>query len=184
MDTWEETTGIRRPYPMDESPEASSKPAEKQWQSSMLSEIADLEAKLAPPSMEEVMAELSRCLRLTVPAGMTQADRLEWLLVAVPEVEAISRCEFFDRCAHARKTADHPAKIVPEIHKFKPLSFASAGWYRRRLSELRGQWDNRNAPRIEQREASEDERREIAVGMAELVKELEAKARQQMEAPA
>lgn len=177
MDSWDDMSGSHRSDRTDESPAASNRPDAKQWQSSLLNEIADLEAKLAPPSMEEVIAELSRCLRLTVPAGMTQEDRREWLLVAVREVEAIPSCEFFDRCAHSRKVADHPAKIVPEIHKFKPQSFASAGWYRRHLSDLRAKWDNRNAPRIEQREASEDERREIAVGMAELVKELEAKAR-------
>ncbi len=129
-----------------EGSEPSSSMSSKQ--SALEMEIADLRAKLAPPSLEQATEELARCLRLVAIAGMGDTDRREWLLVAFDEVKGIPVCELAERCAHARKVADHPSKIVPAIFAAPVQSYASARWYRERLRELEAQYSNRDARRL------------------------------------
>lgn len=133
------------------------------------------------------MAEqLLRCLTLTAPSGMTQADREEWLAVAMPEVGHIPGSIFLDACAHARRTCDHPAKIIPAICGYEPdREFLTESAWRRRLASARAQLANLDAPKIEQPErvidhdAVEAERREVATGIGQLVKDMKAAARLQ-----
>lgn len=61
--------------------------------------------------------ELTACLALTAPAGMTEESRREWLAVAWDTLKHIQPDDLA-RCARkARETCDHPAKIVPTIIK-------------------------------------------------------------------
>ncbi|MCW2405053.1 hypothetical protein M2336_001682 [Sphingobium sp. B1D7B] len=78
---------------------------------------------------------------------MSQDERKEWLRIAYLEVENIPGCEFFDRTAHARKVADHPAKIIPSIfgHKF---TFDITGSYKSRLHSARKRLENAEAPAL------------------------------------
>lgn len=115
------------------------------------------------------MAELSRCLRLTAPAGMSDIERREWLVVALPEVEFIPSVEFFPACSHARKVADHPSKIIPAIHAYKPEFYARADFYRARLNDMRQREANINAKRLEHRsEPKEPEMHDFASLIAKL----------------
>ena len=135
-------------------------------------QIRELEAKLAPRSLEEIMAALSRCLTLTAPTGMSQDDRLEWLMVAAPELADLPSMIFDDACAHARKTCDHPAKIIPAILKYEPSSYwIGPDHTRKRLSEARAKLANLDAPKLEQK-VDETERHEVGSGMKDLLRDL------------
>lgn len=61
--------------------------------------------------------ELTACLALVAPVGMTEESRREWLAVAWDTLKHIAPDDL-ERCARiARQTCDHPAKIVPAIIK-------------------------------------------------------------------
>ncbi|MCB4860773.1 MULTISPECIES: hypothetical protein [unclassified Sphingobium] len=139
---------------------------------SLLQEISELEAKLEPRSLEEIMVALSRCLTLTAPTGMSQEDRDEWLMVAAPELADLPSMLFDDACAHARRTADHPAKIIPSILKYEPSSYwLGPAHARQRLSDARARLANLNAPRLQQT-VDENEKHEVGSGMKDLLRDL------------
>lgn len=138
MDNWETSAGDQSRADRAEW----NKLAEKPCVSSQLEmEIADIRAKLAPPSQEEAIAELTRCLRLTAPVGMSDKDRLEWCLIAYDEIKDIPTCEFSERCRHARRVADHPAKIVPAIFACK-VGFANASFWAGQLATAKARLEN------------------------------------------
>lgn len=143
----------------------------KLLRASLEAEIAELEAKLAPRSLEEIMAALSRCLTLTAPTGMTKEDRTEWLTIAAPELADLPSMIFDGACAHARRTCDHPAKVIPAILKFQPPHFLSEGFARKRLADAKAQFANIDAPRLRQT-LDEDEKHEVGHGMKDLVRDL------------
>lgn len=148
----------------------------KLLRASLEQEIAELEARLAPRSLDEIMAVLSRCLTLTAPSGMTQDDRLEWLTIAAPELANLPGMVFDDACAHARRTCDHPAKIIPAILKFEPAHYWSGSDHvRKRLADARAKLANLNAPRLEQKD-DDTEKHDVGSGMKELLRDLMAKA--------
>lgn len=78
---------------------------------------------------------------------MQAEDRENWLVAAFEEVREIPAMIFADACKHARRVADHPAKIVPAIHGYKP-DYDSVGVYRERLWALQRRLENLNAPRL------------------------------------
>lgn len=140
--------------------------------SSLLQEISELEAKLAPRSLEEIITALSRCLTLTAPSGMTREDRDEWLMVAAPELADLPSMLFDDACAHARKTCDHPAKIIPAILKYQPPHYWSGpAHFRKLLSEAKAKLANIDAPRLQHTE-DDTEKHEVGSGMKELLRDL------------
>lgn len=158
--------------PTAESWDEQKRLAEQHMRNSLLREISELEAKLAPRSLEEIMAALSRCLTLTAPTGMSQDDRLEWLMVAAPELAGLPSLVFDDACAHARKTCDHPAKIIPAILKYEPSHFwMTPAHTARMLSEAKARLSNIDAPRLKQN-VDEAEKREVRDSMKELVRDL------------
>ena len=135
-------------------------------------EVRELEAKLAPRSLEEIMVALSRCLTLTAPTGMSQDDRLEWLTIAAPELADLPSMLFDDACAHARRTCDHPAKIIPAILKFEPSGYwAGPTYVRKQLADAKAKLANIDAPRLQQVD-DKDERREVGSGMKDLLRDL------------
>ena len=71
--------------------------------------------RLQPASPERFRDELSGCLALTAPVGMAEEARAEWLAVAWATLGHLPDDLLTEGCAHARKVADHPSKIVPAI---------------------------------------------------------------------
>lgn len=70
---------------------------------------------LAPATRELFAVELTACLALVVPVGMTEEARREWLSVAWQTLRHLPSDLLSAGCIEARKTADHPSKIVPTI---------------------------------------------------------------------
>lgn len=58
---------------------------------------------------------LSRCLALCAPSGQSMEDRTEWLLIAIDDVGHYPAEILTAACSHARRTCDHPAKLIPAI---------------------------------------------------------------------
>jgi hypothetical protein len=77
--------------------------------------------RLAPPTTEEVVVQLSRCLTLCAPSGWTTEDRAEWLAVAMEEIGGVPGEAFVEACRHARRVCDHPAKLIPAIAAQAPI---------------------------------------------------------------
>lgn len=79
---------------------------------------------------------------------------------------------FLDACAIARRTVEHPAKLVPTIIR------EGAEWgdlLRRRYQRELAQWENRNAPRLTAERSPEPweaDRDDVRGMMAELVSKL------------
>lgn len=70
---------------------------------------------LTSATSEEFAAELTACLALVVPVGMTEEGRREWLSVAWKTLGHLPP-DLLSRGAEvARKKCDHPSKIVPTI---------------------------------------------------------------------
>ena len=70
---------------------------------------------LQPATRQEFAVELTACLALVVPVGMTEEARREWLSVAWQTLKHLPSDLLAAGCLQARKTADHPSKIVPAI---------------------------------------------------------------------
>lgn len=61
--------------------------------------------------------ELTACLTLVAPVGMTEEAKREWLMVAWDTLKHLDRTEIEIGARKAREKCDHPAKIVPAILK-------------------------------------------------------------------
>lgn len=72
-------------------------------------------ARLQPATSEDFRNELTACLALVVPVGMTEEARREWLAVAWETLKHLPADLLAAGCRKARQTADHPSKIVPAI---------------------------------------------------------------------
>lgn len=70
---------------------------------------------LAPATNIEFRNELVACLTLVAPVGMTEEAQTNWLRVAWDTLKHLPADLLSAGCAEARKTADHPSKIVPAI---------------------------------------------------------------------
>lgn len=73
---------------------------------------------LQPATREEFGVELTACLVLVAPVGMTEEARREWLSVAWQTLRHLPSDLLAAGCIEARKTADHPCKIVPTIIEY------------------------------------------------------------------
>jgi hypothetical protein len=71
--------------------------------------------RLKPASTEQFRNELTACLALTAPAGMTEEGRREWLAVAWETLKHLPPDILSIGCRKARESCDHPSKIVPTI---------------------------------------------------------------------
>lgn len=130
----------------------------------------------APMDRTAAIGELTRCLTLCAPSGMTTAERGLWLAAAWAEVADIPEAAFLDATAKARKLVDHPAKLVPAIIR-ESQDFADI--LHKRLRREEAQWANRNAPRLKDQktpEPWEQDREEVAEMMAKLTRKLKASA--------
>lgn len=68
-----------------------------------------------PATSEQLAVELTSCLALVAPVGMTEEAKRDWLKVAWSELGHLPADVLSAGCSAARKTCDHPAKIVPAI---------------------------------------------------------------------
>jgi hypothetical protein len=87
---------------------------------------------LEPAIEADFRTELTACLALVAPSGMATEARREWLTVAWGTLREIPADLLKRGCAHARRVADHPAKIVPAI-----------------MDEIRETWDYRRTRRTQ-----------------------------------
>lgn len=62
--------------------------------------------------------QITSCLVLTAPVGMTEEAKAEWLAIAWQTLKDLPADLLSAGCAEARKTADHPSKIVPAIMRY------------------------------------------------------------------
>ena len=81
---------------------------------------------LTPATRTEFRDQLTACLILVAPAGMTEEARGEWLAIAWQELKHLPADLLEIGCRHARRTCDHPSKIVPTIIA------ETSDWIRRR----------------------------------------------------
>lgn len=70
---------------------------------------------MRPASAEIFRNELTACLALVAPAGMSEEARGEWLAVAWETLKDLPPDILAAGCRRARETCDHPSKIVPTI---------------------------------------------------------------------
>jgi hypothetical protein len=70
---------------------------------------------IQPATSRQFLAELGACLTLVAPTGMAEDDRVEWLKVARMTLGDVPADLLERGCAVARRTCDHPSKIVPTI---------------------------------------------------------------------
>jgi N-acetyl-beta-hexosaminidase len=96
---------------------------------------------LEPASREQFAVELTSCLALVAPVGMTEEAKRDWLRVAWETVGHLPSDVLEAACLEARKSCDHPSKIVPAI-----LS-ASEQRMRWRREAVRDQSDNLRLPK-------------------------------------
>lgn len=116
------------------------------------------------------MIELGRCLTLCAPSGMSSDERGTWLATAWAEIQHMPAAALLIACSEARKTVEHPAKLIPTIIR---QSEPYASQLRRRLVREEAQWSNRHAPRLRADVAEPaDDRAEVAELMRGLVQSL------------
>jgi hypothetical protein len=77
--------------------------------------LREAENSLTSATPDDFRRQLTACLVLVAPTGMTQEDRTEWLRAAWGTLDGIPADLLEAGCEVARETCDHPAKIVPAI---------------------------------------------------------------------
>lgn len=136
----------------------------------------DANQRAQPCPSPEFMQIVGRNLTLCSPSGMTENDRNEWLKVALGAIGDIPKDLLVTACAKAMRACDHPAKIVPFICKETDETVQHR---RQHLARCQAEIENYGRPRLERKsfELPETDRREVASGLGDLVKELELKSR-------
>lgn len=115
---------------------------------------------------------------------MSDDDRLEWYKAALMTIGDLPADLLAQACVAARKVCDHPSKIVPYICRDDDPAtdkswLVELKWRKTKLMNARNRLENLGAKRISKKsfELPDDERREVATGIAALVKELEGKVK-------
>lgn len=68
-----------------------------------------------PASTDDFRNELTACLTLVAPVGMTEEAKRDWLMVAWGTLKHLPTDVLKSGCRVAREKCDHPSKIVPTI---------------------------------------------------------------------
>ena len=105
---WQETTGV------------VARPATGQLSTPSLALSGALSTDVAPTgdtpdNRRAFAAAIGPCLALTAPSGMGEAERRAWLQAAFAALNHLPLDLIEKGAAEARRTADHPSKIVPAI---------------------------------------------------------------------
>jgi hypothetical protein len=120
-----------------------------------------------PLDMDTALEELGRCLTLCAPSGMGSDERRTWLVAAWAEIKDIPIGPFLSACNTARKTCDHPSKIVPTIIRDSHELTATI----RRNQNLDAAQERIALP-APYREEPDQEQLEVAAMMRDLMKKL------------
>lgn len=120
-----------------------------------------------PLDMDTALEELGRCLTLCAPSGMGSDERRTWLVAAWAEIKDIPLGPFLSACNAARKTCDHPSKIVPTIIRDSQELTAAI---RRNQSAVEP--GERRALPAPYREQPDEEQLEVAAMMRDLMSKL------------
>lgn len=86
---------------------------------------------LQPATSDQFAAELTSCLALVVPVGMSEEARREWLAVAWATLKHLPPDLLSVACQEARKSCDHPSKIVPAITAYAEPRLRDRKWMER-----------------------------------------------------
>jgi hypothetical protein len=70
---------------------------------------------LIPADSAYFRNELTACLALVAPVGMTEEAKRDWLAVAWATLKRLPADILSTGCRAAREKCDHPSKIVPTI---------------------------------------------------------------------
>lgn len=70
---------------------------------------------MVPATNEQFRNELTACLALVAPVGMTEEAKRDWLRVAWATLKHLPPDILARGCKTARETCDHPSKIVPAV---------------------------------------------------------------------
>jgi hypothetical protein len=71
--------------------------------------------RLAPATDAQIVTALAGVLVLVAPSGFSEGDRRAWLASAAITLKNIPPDLLERGAAHARRVADHPAKVIPAI---------------------------------------------------------------------
>lgn len=91
--------------------------------------------RLVPASADDFRNELTACLTLVAPVGMTEEAKRDWLAVAWVTLQHLPADLLASGCKVARETCDHPSKVVPTIVAATKQSLA----WREEASRERGE---------------------------------------------
>jgi hypothetical protein len=103
---------------------------------------------------------------------MQEAERTAWYKAAIMTISDIPLQILRRACEQARRTCDHPAKIVPFICNFEP---EAVRWSKEALRHAQAQVDNFNAPRIAKHEPEYITAEDLAELKAEFTQSLKTK---------
>lgn len=78
-------------------------------------ELAQPIDRLAPATDKQIVTALAGVLVLVAPSGFSEGDRRAWLASATITLKGIPPDLLERGVAHARRVADHPAKVIPAI---------------------------------------------------------------------
>lgn len=123
---------------MDDSNLPTSTSSDQPWQQPTNSlqswggetrEVREARQRLVPASPEQVIRSLTGALILVAPAGFTPGDRKAWLTAAAMTLEGIPFDLLERGVAAARRTADHPSRIIGAI-----FDEIGEGWQNRKVN--------------------------------------------------
>lgn len=103
---------------------------------------------------------------------MQEAERTAWYKAAIMTINDIPLQILRRACEQARRTCDHPAKIVPFICNFE---LEAVRWSKEALRHAQAQVDNFHAPRIAKHEPEYITADDLAELKAELTQSLKTK---------
>ncbi len=132
------------------------------------------ETRAQPCALPEAMRLLGKNLTLCSPSGMSEADRIEWLKVAVETIGDIPQDLLEMACRKAKRVCDHPAKIVPFICKETEELVA---FRKKQAANAKAQRENAANPRLTKQPEQEPDRKGLAADIGALARELERKVR-------
>jgi hypothetical protein len=94
------------------------------------SALAEADEALAAATPHDFKIQLTGCLALVAPVGMTEEAKVDWLTAAWGTLNGIPADLLARGCRSARQWCDHHAKIVPAI-----LREIEPTWQRRRMNK-------------------------------------------------
>lgn len=116
--------------------------AQRAPRSAPLAPWQDPRTALRPATTDDFRRELTACLSLVGAAGMSEDDRREWMIAARGTLRDIPADLLERGCQAARRTCDHPSKIVPAI-----LAEVDQAWRWRKENRVRSEPQAEPVPR-------------------------------------